>query len=144
MKRIIAISLAMMIGIPALANGVSRKDACLTQADPKAHSAWRIIEGKKCWYRGYRGRARESLYWPPAREVPPMPLDGLDRAPSQGAEPLKDRIDRALEAIRANQPQPPPSQIPLPPPKPPLNWWERLWQKWQKWTNWWWWGEETK
>lgn len=122
MKKIIAISFAMVIGTSALANGNGKgKDACLTQADPKTHSAWRIIDGKKCWYRGYRGRARESLYWEPA--------------PQEG-EPLKDRLDHAFREVEANQPQPSTDSVPLPRPKPTPPWWERLWESVLRAMNW--------
>lgn len=120
MEILIAVTLAGTT--PANGNGTAPttndKVACQTKPDPKAYSSWRIIDGKKCWYRGKRGKAKESLYWEQPDSRPTL----------RETEPLKERIDHALEDITNAQPQPPTNTIPLPRPKPTEpSWWERFW-----------------
>jgi hypothetical protein len=32
--------------------------------------AWRVIDGRKCWYEGAVGMDRSLLHWPPLKDVP--------------------------------------------------------------------------
>lgn len=126
-KIIVAIAILLLSGTAAAANGIGTQQACSTKPDPKLYSAWRIIDGKKCWYIGRRGKAKESLYWKQPTKEETSIMTPSRPTPSE-TEPLKDRIDHAIEAIENAQPQPPTQTVPLPPPKPiEPSWWERFW-----------------
>jgi hypothetical protein len=45
--------------------------ACQT-SKPAGHGlwAWRVIDGRKCWYEGAVGMDRSLLRWPPLKDVP--------------------------------------------------------------------------
>lgn len=60
---LVAILLFGTTDVAARGHRYQTKQACQTQPDPRVYSAWRIIDGKQCWYRGKRGLARENLHW---------------------------------------------------------------------------------
>jgi hypothetical protein len=36
------------------------------------HWAWRLIDGRKCWYKGAAGMNKSLLHWPPLEHVPEL------------------------------------------------------------------------
>jgi len=36
------------------------------------HWAWRLIDGRKCWYKGAAGMDKSLLHWPPLEQVPEL------------------------------------------------------------------------
>lgn len=65
---------------------------CRTEAAVSAEKpmwAWRMIEGKKCWYAGARMRDRKTLFWAPPepeRAVEPVPAPVI--VEEEKAEPV--------------------------------------------------------
>jgi hypothetical protein len=40
--------------------------------------AWRLIDGRQCWYQGERGLPKSELRWPPEEEQEPEPKPTVD------------------------------------------------------------------
>lgn len=113
--------------VGAAAHGNSKQQACQTEPDPQAYSAWRIIDGRRCWYRGERGKDRGSLHWSspttkhkrtirPKEEVPlpPTPPTTKTETPAPLTEDLTSRLNYYF-AVLASQTylQVPSGAIPL-------------------------------
>jgi hypothetical protein len=92
--------------------------ACQAQAGAGAHWAWRMIEHRRCWYRGRAGRPRAELAWPPAIVPLPQPRPP-DAPPLESALALAFAPPAALPPVFvAVSPTPPAAKLP-PPPRPP-------------------------
>jgi len=64
---------------------------CQTGKTGDAYWSWREIDGRRCWYQGRPGKAKDQLYWqkaakatsPPAPQAPaPMPVVTLHVTPT--------------------------------------------------------------
>ncbi len=55
-------------------------------------SAWRLIDGRKCWYEGAVGMDKSLLHWPPPKTTTSVPLGFL--YPRSAANPSGGRSDR--------------------------------------------------
>jgi hypothetical protein len=55
--------------VPAPAKAVT----CQTSGPAgDGHWAWRLIDGRKCWYKGAAGMDKSLLHWPPLEHVPEL------------------------------------------------------------------------
>src|SRR5712671_5592914 len=43
---------------------------CQTSVQSGDHWAWRLIDGRKCWYKGASGMDKSLLHWPAADDSP--------------------------------------------------------------------------
>lgn len=94
---IVTVCVLMWSATGAAARGDS-KQVCQTKADPTTHSAWRTVDGKRCWYRGERGKPREDLTWGEHKTRTVKRTPGAPRT-----HPPKERVE----------------VVPLPPVAPP-------------------------
>jgi hypothetical protein len=60
----------------------------------KGHWSWRMIDGKKCWYPGRPGMAKDRLHWP-AATTETRARKALGSVPVVAAEP-----DTASDAVQ--------------------------------------------
>ena len=44
-----------------------------------SHWAWRLIDGRKCWYKGASGMDKSLLHWSAAEDSPDKPEDTPDK-----------------------------------------------------------------
>jgi len=81
--------------------------------DGLGHWAWRLIEGRKCWYKGASGMDKSLLHWPAAQDGADLP----DVAPGKAAG---KPADRKTQASLEWQPIPPElaQMLPVRPPEP--------------------------
>lgn len=82
------------------------KQACSTAAGAQGPWAWRMIDGRKCWYQGKPMLARELLEWPAeelARPAAAPPRAEADAAASAPAMRHSDPMD-AQASIRSEPP----------------------------------------
>lgn len=105
--KMITIVTAILLGTTA----VGAKQVCSTKPDPTAYSAWRIINGRQCWYQGKRGMARENLYWaahrrplvahsPKTGGVVPLPRPKpTGSPPPDNTEDLESRLNYAFGVL---------------------------------------------
>jgi len=77
--------------------------------DGEGHWAWRLIEGRKCWYKGASGMDKSLLHWPAAQDSADLP----DAAPGKTA-------DKKTQASLEWRPIPPEftQMLPVMPPEP--------------------------
>jgi hypothetical protein len=73
-----------------------------------SHWAWRLIDGRKCWYKGASGMDKSLLHWPAAEDSPDTPENMPD----------KPKVERT-QAIPEMQPIPPGilNMLPIMPPQ---------------------------
>jgi hypothetical protein len=57
---------------PTPINPSSREGVACQTSKPAGHGswAWRLIDGRKCWYEGAVGMDKSILHWPPPKDVP--------------------------------------------------------------------------
>lgn len=102
------------------------KQPCLTKADPTTWSAWRLLDGRQCWYQGKPGKDRTSLYWAaPQRTVeghrpkiaiplPPEAPNRIDGDATKNTLALVDRLNYTFGVLAAQGGlQPPSGLLPL-------------------------------
>ena len=76
----------------ALTHAVQAATACHTSmpSNAKEHWAWRIIDGRQCWYAGETGRAKSELFWPVQVEHEPEPIPRQQLEPPQWLLPVEE------------------------------------------------------
>ena len=114
LNRVVLIVVVVMICMVGALTFAQAKIACNEQPDGVGRWAWRTIEGRKCWFRGYPKQYEPSdLFWPtpeaspktatePERQV--MPPDAVsaradDNAPPASQPDLEARADAFAEAL---------------------------------------------
>jgi len=73
-----------------------------------SHWAWRLIDGRQCWYKGASGMDKSLLHWSAAEDSPDKPEDTPD----------KPKVEKT-QAIPEVQPIPPEilKMLPIMPPQ---------------------------
>ncbi|HEY6257132.1 MAG TPA: hypothetical protein VIY51_15210 [Xanthobacteraceae bacterium] len=61
-----------------------------------SHWAWRLIDGRKCWYKGASGMDKSLLHWP-------------------AADDSRDKLEVTLDKPKEDKPQAMPEMQPIPP-----------------------------
>ena len=83
---------------------------CQTNAQGSdSHWAWRLIDGRKCWYKGESGMDKSLLHWP-----------ATDDSPGKLEVTLNKPKEEKLQAIPEVLPVPPEilKMLPIMPPQP--------------------------
>jgi len=77
-----------------------------------SHWAWRLIEGRKCWYKGAPGMDKSLLHWSHA--------DDTSARPARTAQPLERPEFANAQAVPQLQSIPPEMlrMLPIMPPQP--------------------------
>jgi hypothetical protein len=74
---------------------------CKKSPGSDGYYAWRLIDGKKCWYRGARGLAKSKLTWskpadsPTVRKAAPRKVESVVVAP-RSTESIAPRVVRTV------------------------------------------------
>jgi len=77
-----------------------------------SHWAWRLIEGRKCWYKGAPGMDKSLLHWSHADDTPARParteqtLDKPEFANAQAAPQMQSIPPEMLRMLPIMPPQP--------------------------------------
>jgi hypothetical protein len=93
------------------------------------HWAYRIVDGRECWYPGRPGKSRNELFWgrtttPSARQTVDQPQAEAEIVPSEppsrlvAAPPEKPELDQP-QAETETEPSEPPSRLVAAPPEKP-------------------------
>jgi hypothetical protein len=73
--------------------------------DGEGHWAWRLIEGRKCWYKGASGMDKSLLHWPAAQDgadspdVAPGKPDGKKAQASLEWQPIPSGLTQMLPVM---------------------------------------------
>jgi hypothetical protein len=85
-------TLLAVIVLLTTATVADAKTSCRTSHSDDGYYAYRLIDGKKCWYKGERGRDKERLFWSAARAKPrPIKLASLT-VPMPAAEIIEEEV----------------------------------------------------
>ena len=84
-----AITLAFILSL--IVNEAQALDCQASKTGETSYWAWRLIDGRKCWYKGAPGMAKSLLHWPVA--------DRLRQSETIG--PIKIRQSQALPEAQA-------------------------------------------
>ena len=79
-----ALLLVMALMLPLAAEAAT----CSPTQGGGGHWSWRLIDGKKCWYRGKTGVSKSSLHWGTATEPRTAARVGQARPASLNANPM--------------------------------------------------------
>jgi hypothetical protein len=75
MSRIFALACILFVSI-----GGAHAIECQTSVQGgNSYWAWRLIEGRQCWYKGARGMDKSLLHWSAAKGSPDTPEDTPDK-----------------------------------------------------------------
>jgi hypothetical protein len=74
-----------------------------------SHWAWRLIDGRKCWYKGASGMDKSLLHWPADTDSPDRLAATLDKPKDQDALTAPEVQSMAPEILQ---------MLPVMPPQP--------------------------
>jgi hypothetical protein len=64
-SAMIGLACALLAGATDSAGAIQ----CATRAGSNGHWAWRVIDGRRCWYPGQPGLSKSNLHWGESREA---------------------------------------------------------------------------
>jgi hypothetical protein len=70
----------------ASVNTAQAAECQASSQDGEGHWAWRLIEGRKCWYKGASGMDKSLLHWPAAADSADLPDVAPGRADGKKAQ----------------------------------------------------------
>jgi hypothetical protein len=83
---------------------------CQTSAQGgDSYWAWRLIEGRQCWYKGARGMDKSLLHWSSAVDSPNMHVDTPDKPKSEKTQAMSEAQPLSPEILK---------MLPILPPHP--------------------------
>jgi len=92
---LLAMLLGILIGILLAITSAHAKIACsASPPDTDKYYAWRVIDGRKCYYIGEKGMDKDNLFWPKPKPIVPPPMP-----------PPSDQA-KQIESTRALEPKP--------------------------------------
>jgi hypothetical protein len=95
MSRIYAVMCILFVSI----NSAQAIDCQTSVRGSDSHWAWRLIDGRQCWYKGASGMDKSLLHWSAAKDSPqamsearPIPPELLNMLPIMPPQPtFEDR-----------------------------------------------------
>jgi hypothetical protein len=95
MSRIYAVMCILFVSI----NSAQAIDCQTSVQGSDSHWAWRLIDGRQCWYKGASGMDKSLLHWSAAKDGPqamsearPIPPELLNMLPIMPPQPtFEDR-----------------------------------------------------
>ena len=105
MSRIYAVMCILFVSI----NSAQAIDCQTSVQGSDSHWAWRLIDGRQCWYKGASGMDKSLLHWSAAKDSPDKLGDTLD----------KPKVEKT-QAMSEARPIPPEllNMLPIMPPRP--------------------------
>jgi hypothetical protein len=98
----LSILLVSVVSAPALECQASAQSG-------ESHWAWRLIDGRKCWYKGAAGMDKSLLHWPDGDDAPDRterPLDKPEMAKAQAMPQVQPIPPEVLKMLPIMPPQP--------------------------------------
>jgi hypothetical protein len=75
MSRVFIVVCILFVSI----NGAQAIECQTRMQGGDGHWAWRLIEGRECWYKGASGMDKSLLHWSAAKDSPDAPDDMPDK-----------------------------------------------------------------
>jgi hypothetical protein len=93
--------LAAAILLAPLGTAASGAEECKSElpAARTGHWSWRIVDGKRCWYRGHPGRDKTTLQWPRSRPLPAAIDTVSERELLESYWPVLNRDERRRKQV---------------------------------------------
>jgi hypothetical protein len=92
MSRVLIVVCILLVSI----NSAQAIECQTSMRGGDSHWAWRLIDGRQCWYKGASGLDKSLLHWSAAKDSPDTPED----------TPNKPKVGKT-QAISEVQPIPP-------------------------------------
>jgi len=74
-----------------------------------SHWAWRLIDGRQCWYKGASGMDKSLLHWSAAKDGPDKPGDTPEKPKAENAQVMSEAQKIPAELLM---------MLPIMPPQP--------------------------
>jgi hypothetical protein len=72
-----------------------------------SHWAWRLIDGRQCWYKGASGMDKSLLHWSAGNESPDKPGDTPDKPKAEKAQAMSEAQPIPPELLKMMPTMPP-------------------------------------